>query len=117
MLSTLGEIVQDLLIAVGLVTIVLLGAVFAMLKLPSKSPLRRTLMALCLRLVATGTAAALAIPIEPVPGLDVVYDLGAPIMLLIYWISFFKNAVWKTNRPSGRESQPSIASSPKLPHR
>jgi hypothetical protein len=98
MLSTLSEIIQDLLMAAGLVTIVLLGVIFVMVKLPSGSPLKRTLMALCWRLAATVTAAALAIPIEPIPGLDFIYDIGAPIILLVYWISFFKNARRKADR-------------------
>jgi hypothetical protein len=98
MISTLGEIVQDLLIAVGLITVVLLGLVFAAIKMPARSPLKRTLTALCFRLAATAVAAALAIPIEPIPGLDVVYDISAPIMLFFYWISFFRNAYGRPAR-------------------
>jgi len=37
---------------------------------------------------ATIAAGALAIPIEPIPGLDVLYDIGAPLLLLLYWVSF-----------------------------
>jgi hypothetical protein len=96
MLSTLAEIIQDLLVVVGLITVLLVGVVFAIVKMPARSPLKRTLTALCFRLAATAVAAALAIPIEPIPGLDVAYDIAAPIMLLVYWISFFKNARWKT---------------------
>jgi hypothetical protein len=104
MLSTLSEIIQDLLIAVGLITVVLVGLAFAIVTMPARSPLKRTLTALCFRLAATVVAAALAIPIEPIPGLDVAYDIGAPIMLVVYWISFFKSARWKTSAPPDQVS-------------
>ena len=32
-----------------------------------------------------------AIPIEPVPVIDILYDVGVPIFLLYYWYTFFKN--------------------------
>ena len=92
MLSTLGEIIRDLLIAVGLITVLLAGMIVVVVKMPAGNPLKRILTALCFRLGATAAAAVLAIPIEPIPGLDLLYAIGAPILLLVYWISFFKNA-------------------------
>jgi hypothetical protein len=91
MLPTLGEIIRDLLLAVGLITVLLVGMIVVIMKMPAGNPLKRLLTALCLRLAATAAAAVVAIPIEPIPGLDVLYDIGAPIFLLVYWISFFKN--------------------------
>jgi hypothetical protein len=107
MLSTAGEIVQDLLMIVGAVVVLLVGIIVLIVKMPARSPLKRTLTALCFRLGATALAAALAIPIEPIPGLDVLYDIGAPIALLAYWISFFKNARWNTRPDPGLGSPPS----------
>jgi hypothetical protein len=105
MLSTLGEIIRDLLIVVGFITIMLAGLLFVIVRMPTRSPLKTTLTALCLRLAATIVAGMLAIPIEPIAGLDVVYDVGAPIMLLLYWISFFNSARWKTSPPPARRTQ------------
>ena len=94
MLSTLGEIIRDLLLAVGIITVLVVGIIIVIMKMPDGNPLKRLLTALCFRLGATAAAAILAVPIEPIPGLDVLYDVGAPIFLLVYWISFFKNARW-----------------------
>jgi hypothetical protein len=105
MLSTLGEIVRDLLLAVGLITVLLAGMIVVVMKMPAGNPLKRLLTALCFRLGATAAAAVLAIPIEPIPGLDVFYDIGAPILLLVYWISFFKNARW-TSAPDTHGGTP-----------
>jgi hypothetical protein len=54
---------------------------------------------------ATAAAGLLAIPIEPIPGLDVLYDIGVPVALIIYWISFFKNASRTTTDPTLRRPQ------------
>jgi hypothetical protein len=92
MLSTLGEIVRDLLIAVGVIVVLLVATVIALVKMPAGNPLKRLLTALCFRLGATALAGILAIPIEPIPGLDALYDVGAPLLLLVYWVSFFMSA-------------------------
>ena len=54
---------------------------------------------------ATIAAGALAIPIEPIPGLDVLYDIGAPLLLLLYWVSFFKNVRSTMSHPARRGTQ------------
>jgi hypothetical protein len=61
-------------------------------KMPDDNPLKRILSALSYRVGATVAAGALAIPIEPIPGIDILYDIGIPVALLFYWISFFRNA-------------------------
>ena len=69
--------------------------------MPDGNPLKRVLTALSYRIGATAAAGLLAIPIEPIPGLDVLYDIGIPVALIIYWVSFFKNAA----DPSLRQAQ------------
>jgi hypothetical protein len=44
------------------------------------------------RVGATLAAGVVAIPIEPLPGLDVLYDIGVPILLIWYWFTFFRDA-------------------------
>jgi hypothetical protein len=61
-------------------------------KLPSTNPLKRLLTALCYRLGATLAAGAIAIPLEPIPGIDLAYDIGVPIALIWYWFTFFRDA-------------------------
>jgi hypothetical protein len=89
--ATIEEIFRDLLIFVAFMTLLLVALVVIVSMLPSDNPLKRTLTALSYRVGATAAAGALAIPIEPIPGLDAVYDIGAPILLIWYWYTFFRN--------------------------
>lgn len=91
-LSAVTTIVADLLIFVGAMAILLVVLVLIVARLPADNPLRRVLAALCYRVAATLGAGLIAIPLEPIPGVDAVYDIAAPILLLIYWISFFRFA-------------------------
>jgi hypothetical protein len=90
-LSTIGEIIRDLLIFTAAMTALLIVLIVVVSKMPNDNPLKRVLTALSYRVGATAAAGALAVPIEPIPGLDVLYDVGAPILLLLYWVSFFRN--------------------------
>jgi hypothetical protein len=92
MLSTVAEIIRDLLIFVGLIAALLIALIVVVSKLPETNPLKRVLTALCYRLGATLAAGAIAIPLEPIPGIDVAYHIGVPIALIWYWFTFFRNA-------------------------
>jgi hypothetical protein len=92
MLSTVAEIIRDLLIFVGLIAALLIALIVVVSKLPETNPLKRVLTALCYRLGATLAAGAIAIPLEPIPGIEVAYDIGVPIALIWYWFTFFRNA-------------------------
>jgi hypothetical protein len=105
-LATIGAIIRDLLIFVAVMTALLVVLIVVAAKMPPDNPLKRILTALSYRVGATAAAGALAIPIEPIPGLDVLYDIGAPILLLIYWISFFKNL------RAGSASRPTTPTTP-----
>ena len=86
-------IVRDLVIFVEVPTIALLVVLLVIVSiLPSDNALKRLLTALSFRVGATAAAAAVAIPLEPIPGLDVVYDIGAPLLLLWYWYTFFRDS-------------------------
>lgn len=91
--ATIEEIVRDLLIFVAFMAVLLVALVVIISMLPADNPLKRTLTALSYRVGATAAVGALAIPIEPIPGLDAVYDIGAPILLIWYWYTFFRNVV------------------------
>ena len=90
--SAIAEIIKDLLIFVVVMFALLITLIVVVSKMPDDNPLKRVLSALSYRVGATVAAGALAIPIEPIPGLDVIYDVGVPLALLFYWISFFRNA-------------------------
>jgi hypothetical protein len=91
-LSAITEIFRDLLIFVAVMTALLIALIVVVSRLPNDNPLKRVLTALCYRVGATAAAGAIAIPVAPIPGLDTVFDIGVPILLLFYWISFFRNA-------------------------
>jgi hypothetical protein len=88
MLSTIAEIIRDLLIFVAVIAALLIALVVVVSKMPDTNPLKRILTALSYRLGATLAAGALAIPLEPIPGIDVLYDIGIPIVLIWYWFTF-----------------------------
>jgi hypothetical protein len=64
MLSTVTEIIRDLLIFVGVIAVLLVALVVVVSKLPDTNPLKRLLTALCYRLGATLAAGAIALPLE-----------------------------------------------------
>ena len=83
------------LVALALILLVIVS------RMPADNPLRQILNMLIARIGVTAAAGALAIPIEPVPGLDVLYDIGAPLLLLYYWYRFFKKIapIWSGSPP------------------
>ncbi len=102
-LSALEGIFRDLLIFVAVMTALLIVLVVIVSLLPADNPLKRLLTALSYRVGATAAAGALAIPIEPIPGLDAIYDVAVPILLLWYWFTFFKNAGQLMTKPKGQQ--------------
>jgi hypothetical protein len=100
MLSTIAEIIRDLLIFVGVIAALLIALVVVVSKMPDTNPLKRILTALSYRLAATLAAGALAIPLEPIPGIDVLYDVGVQIILIWYWFTFFKKTFGMKTNPS-----------------
>ena len=92
MLSSVAEIIRDLLIFVVAMTALLIVLLVVVSKLPDTNPLKRLLTALSYRVGATVAAGAVAIPLEPIPGIDALYDIGVPIALIWYWYTFFRDA-------------------------
>jgi hypothetical protein len=110
MLSTIAEIIRDLLIFVGVIAALLVALVVVVSNLPDTNPLKRVLTALCYRLGATLAAGAVAIPLEPIPGIDVLYDIGVPIVLIWYWWTFLRDA----HRMTRTTSEPSPPDRPQV---
>jgi hypothetical protein len=91
-LSVIAEIIRDLLIFVVAMVALLIVLIVVISMMPNDNPLKRVLTALSYRVGAMVAAGMVAIPIEPIPGLDFLYDIGVPVLLLLYWFSFFKDA-------------------------
>jgi len=94
-MDTLAEIIRDLLIFIVIMFAMLITLIVVVSRLPDDNPLKRVLTALSYRVGATLGAGIVAIPVEPIPGLDVIYDVGVPVALLYFWYTFFRD-VWAT---------------------
>lgn len=90
-MHTIIGLVEFLIGAVVVLVALALILLVVVSRMPPENPLRQVLNLLIARIGATAAAGALAIPIEPIPGLDVLYDIGAPLFLIYYWYRFFKS--------------------------
>jgi hypothetical protein len=62
-------------------------------KMRADNPSKHVLNALSYRIGATTAAAAFAIPIEPITGLDAIYDIVVSLALIWYWFTFFRDRI------------------------
>ncbi len=91
--TAIERIIRDLLVFVVAMTVVLGALMVIISRMPNDNPLKRIMVALSYRVGATGCAAGmLVLPSTPIPGLDAVIDIGAPIALIWYWWTFFRDA-------------------------
>ena len=97
------EIIRDLLIFIAVMFALCIVLILVVANLPDENSLKRVLNALTYRVGATLLAGAVAVPVEPIPGLDVLYDVGVPIVLIWYWFTFFRDAL-KSSRTEHVES-------------
>jgi hypothetical protein len=105
MLSSIADIVRDLLIFVAVMTALLFAFVIIVSRMPDSNPLKRVFSALSYRLGATIAAGAVAIPLEPIPGIDMLYDFGMPVALIWYWYTFFRDARRLAAKPPPGQEQ------------
>ena len=112
------ELIRDLLIFIAVMFALCIMLVVVVSLLPESNPLKRVLTALSYRLGATVMAGAIAVPVEPIPGLDVLYDIAVPIALIWYWYTFFRDAAHRAPhaRPM-RDVTPEQPSEGRLPRR
>jgi len=84
----------------GLIALAMVLFVVIM-RMPGSNPLKDVLTSLLWRLGATAGVAAVAIPIQPVPGVDAAYDMGSSLLLAAYWLGFLWDIAraFKGNRP------------------
>ena len=93
MLSMIEAIIRDLLIFIAVMFALFIVVLVVVSKMPDDNPLKRILTALSYRVGMTLAAGVVAVPIEPIPGLDVLYDIGVPILLIWYWFTFFRDSI------------------------
>ncbi len=91
-LSAIERIIRDLLFFVVAMSAILAALMVIISRMPDDNPLKRIMVALSYRVGATAAAGMLVIPATPIPGLDMAVDIGAPILLIWYWWTFFRDA-------------------------
>jgi hypothetical protein len=91
-LNAVEQIVRDLLVFIVAMTVVLGALLVIISRMPNDNPLKRIMVALTYRIGATAAAGMLVIPATPIPGLDAIVDFGAPLALIWYWWTFFRDA-------------------------
>src|SRR6476660_3155803 len=105
------EIIRDLLVFIGAMFAMCIMLIIVVSRLPDENPLKRLLNALTYRVGATVLAGVVAVPVEPIPGLDVLYDLAVPVALIWYWFTFFRDALHSSGggtavpRPSSNQTR------------
>jgi hypothetical protein len=103
-LASIEAIIRDLLIFVVAMTALLVALLVIVSRMPDDNPLKRILVALSYRVGATAAAGLIAVPATPIPGLDAAVDIGAPILLLWYWWTFFRDLSARRDRTAaGRD--------------
>jgi hypothetical protein len=89
-MESLVEIIKYLLLFTAAMFALFIILIVVISRMPDSNPLKRILTALSYRVGATFGATAVAIPLEPIPGVDVAYDVAAPLLLALYWFTFFR---------------------------
>jgi len=101
-LETVAEIFRDLLIFVGAMFVLFIALVVVVSRLNDENPLKRILSALSYRAAATLAVGAVALPVEFLPGIDALYDIAAPIGLVWFWYTFFRDIYRGAPAPGSR---------------
>ena len=102
------ELIRDLLIFIAVMFALCIVFIVVVSKLPDDNPLKRILTALSYRLGATLAAGMIAVPVEPIPGLDALYDIAVPIALVWYWFTFFRDAIRSSGERDGTHSSGTV---------
>ena len=109
-MSAITDLIKDLLVFVGVIFVLLIILMVVISRMPDDNPLKRIFNALAYRLGATMGVGVLAVPIEPIPGLDGLYDIAGPLFLIYYWFTFIRKAMalWRASPspPDRRRHQP-----------
>jgi hypothetical protein len=82
---------RDLVVFVVAMFAPLIAFAVVVSKMPDDNPFKDVLRALSYRIAATVAAAAVAIAIEPIVGIDAIYDILVPLALIWYWFTFFRD--------------------------
>jgi hypothetical protein len=89
-MDSLVHLMQTIVLCITVLIVACMVLVVVVLRMES-NPLREILTSLLWRLGATTGLAVVGVPLQPVPAVDVTYDLGGSIILFLYWLGFFRD--------------------------
>jgi hypothetical protein len=86
------------IVGYGVFLIVFLSALFVVLviaaaRMPADNPLRRILHAVSVRIAAFLGVSAIAIPVQEIPGVDIVVDFGAFMLLGYFCVTLIRDVI------------------------
>jgi hypothetical protein len=93
MLDFIASIFLYLLIFTAVMFALLIVLIVVISTMPDNNPLKRILTAMSYRVAATFGMTAVAIPLEVLPPVELAYDIAAPIVLALYWFTFFRGVI------------------------
>jgi hypothetical protein len=103
-LSTITEIIRDLLIFVAVMTALLIILLVIVFEDARQQRTQTPTHGVNLPGGRDGCGRRSRCPVEPIPGIDALYDFAVPILLIWYWFTFFRDAWRMSNHPSRRGS-------------
>lgn len=86
-------IFHDVVVLIEVMLTILVLSLFGIALLPADNPLKRILSAASLRIAATLSLGVAALPAQAIPGVDVAYDLAAPLLTLYLAVTFIREVI------------------------
>jgi hypothetical protein len=95
-MDIIAHIVETIVYGVVALVALLVVLLIAVSRLPKDNPLHQLLAALVRPVGLMAGAGVVGVPVEFVPGIDVVYDVAAFVLIVLSWLKFFRTArgIW-----------------------
>jgi hypothetical protein len=95
-MEVIAQIIQTIVYGIVALVALLVALLIAVSMMPKDNPLHQLLAALVRPVAVMVGAGVIAVPVEFIPGVDVIYDIAALIVIALSWFKFFKSAreIW-----------------------
>jgi hypothetical protein len=91
--NNLIDLVRALIFGAEFLFVGMIAAIIGVSFMPKDNPLHALLVSLTKHLAATLAIGIVALPVQPIPGVDVAYDLGSVVFLAYYWMTFARDVM------------------------
>jgi hypothetical protein len=95
-MEIIAQIVQAIIYGIVALVALLVVLLIALSRMPKDNPLHQLLGALVRPVGVMVAAGVVGVPVEFIPGIDVIYDIAAVVLIAFSWLKFFKTArgIW-----------------------